>query len=396
MKHNIDTFINDLLHIDNVNSNRLLDLLTTGKDRVYYLFADDRDNNAAQILEIISARIGKIGNTVMRGSALAEEQLVGRGNALDWGDYEGKRDPKELDKFIKEIHKELDLKGTNPLFLGVGVINWKLATSASSSAVKEVKTPLLIFPIRLIRSVSTRPIVMEFVDDTVYINPCFIAKLVQLYGDSILKDFPHPDPTVKDPREPIKTDLIATLSTYLDKVAVYIENYRIDNNTLFNFEKNTVAIAKYNHDEICMYYDIQRHKESIYSSELVKRLFTMSTDGNAIPKATDKAPTPSLIMDYDSNQERIIKRIMSGESLVIKGPPGTGKTLTIANMIAALIAEGKKVMLVSKKLAALSEVYRKMPDELRDFLMLLDCETETQAANLSPSKIKSQFAEGRS
>lgn len=191
MKQNIDTFINDLLHIDNVNANKLLDL-AAGKDKAYYLYADDRDYNSREILKIIGARIGKLGNTVLRGSALAAEQMIGRGNALDWSDKDGDREPKALDNFIKDINKELELKGNNPLFLGIGAVTWRLAVSASAAnpQVKEVETPLLIFPIRLIRSVTTRPINIEFIDDEIYVNPCFIAKLRQVYGEEVAKSFP--------------------------------------------------------------------------------------------------------------------------------------------------------------------------------------------------------------
>ncbi len=394
MKRNIDTFINDLLHIDNVGSNMLLNLKSKGKDKVYYLFTDDRANNSNEMLKIIAARIGKLGNTVLRQSALVNEQMIGRGNALDWEDENGQRDPKALDNFIKDIHKELELKGNNPLFLSIGAVSWRLATSVSAlnTQVSDCTTPLIIFPIRLIRSVTTRPISIEFIDDDIFINPCFIAKLREIYGDEIIKDFPHPSGDSSNLNAPIRLCDLGTGENYFDLIENYINNCRGENDTLFSFDRNTVCISKYHHDEICMYYDIQRNKEKIYESELVKRLFTISQTGENIPVCQDYKGIPAFIEDHDSAQERIIKKVLAGNSLVVKGPPGTGKTLTIVNMIASLLADGKKVMLVSKKLAALSEVYKKLPDELRDFVMLLDCETEAQAANLSPATVKRNFS----
>jgi len=41
------------------------------------------------------------------------------------------------------------------------------------------------------------------------------------------------------------------------------------------------------------------------------------------------------------------------------GPPGTGKSQTIANLIADRIAQGKKVLFVSEKMAALEVVYKR-------------------------------------
>ena len=42
--------------------------------------------------------------------------------------------------------------------------------------------------------------------------------------------------------------------------------------------------------------------------------------------------------------------------MVIKGPPGTGKSQTITNLIANAISEGKTVLFVSEKMAALNVV----------------------------------------
>lgn len=44
------------------------------------------------------------------------------------------------------------------------------------------------------------------------------------------------------------------------------------------------------------------------------------------------------------------------KNVVIEGPPGTGKSQTIANLIAASLAEGKTVLFVAEKLAAIDVV----------------------------------------
>ena len=92
MNHNINTFINDLLHINSVGANKLLDL-DSSKDKTFYLYTDNRAENAKEMISIISSRIGKIGNTVLRNSALMGEQQIGVGNALDWEDLSGDMNP---------------------------------------------------------------------------------------------------------------------------------------------------------------------------------------------------------------------------------------------------------------------------------------------------------------
>jgi superfamily I DNA and/or RNA helicase/very-short-patch-repair endonuclease len=67
-----------------------------------------------------------------------------------------------------------------------------------------------------------------------------------------------------------------------------------------------------------------------------------------------------LIDDADSSQHSALIDAVDGKNLVIEGPPGTGKSQTITNLIAAAMAQGKKVLFVAEKLAALEMVRRRL------------------------------------
>ncbi|MFZ4438326.1 MAG: DUF4011 domain-containing protein, partial [Syntrophales bacterium] len=67
-----------------------------------------------------------------------------------------------------------------------------------------------------------------------------------------------------------------------------------------------------------------------------------------------------LIYDADSSQHSALIDALSGRNMVIEGPPGTGKSQTITNLIAAAIAEGKKVLFLSDKMAALEVVKKRL------------------------------------
>ena len=67
-----------------------------------------------------------------------------------------------------------------------------------------------------------------------------------------------------------------------------------------------------------------------------------------------------LVLDADSSQHVAINRVLGGESLVIQGPPGTGKSQTIANLITALVARGKRVLFVAEKRAAIEAVTKRL------------------------------------
>lgn len=61
-----------------------------------------------------------------------------------------------------------------------------------------------------------------------------------------------------------------------------------------------------------------------------------------------------------------IARSMDGECLVIQGPPGTGKTYTASRMIAALLADGKKVGVTSNGHKAIVNLMRASGEAARE------------------------------
>src|SRR5258708_4971025 len=73
------------------------------------------------------------------------------------------------------------------------------------------------------------------------------------------------------------------------------------------------------------------------------------------------APSDMLhIVDSDSSQTLAIHEVRRDRNIVIQGPPGTGKSQTIANIIASAVADGKTVLFVAEKMAALDVVKRRL------------------------------------
>ena len=66
------------------------------------------------------------------------------------------------------------------------------------------------------------------------------------------------------------------------------------------------------------------------------------------------------IVDCDSSRALAVNEVRRGRNLVIQGPPGTGKSQTIANLIASAVADGKTVLFVAEKMAALDVVKRRL------------------------------------
>ncbi|MGN1373293.1 MAG: AAA domain-containing protein [Candidatus Coproplasma sp.] len=394
-KQLLDGFIEELLHINEVSDNKLIDLGASNGKNTFYL-THTCISQSAYTLGVIAERRGNVGNTILLNSALASssEQRISRHiNTFDWHDANNQKDVKALHTFITNAKKDLTLRGNNPLFLSVGALRWRVSVQSFGKEVaKDILTPLLVFPIRIVVTSNSAPAAIEFIDDDIYVNPCLTAKLAQIYGEEIAADFPMPKGTIDD-KSVVDLGALGDGESYFAEVKKYIDScIRTDgenNNTLFEFDKEVIAISQYNHSEICTYYDIRRNRDRIERHPLVEKLFSFSAD--PVKPSENLNVVPKFILPYDSVQADIITRVVNGESMVIKGPPGTGKTVTIANMISALLSENKRVMLVSKKISALNEVYAKLPDSLRKFAMLLDSETEAKAAKINPAEVKQDF-----
>jgi very-short-patch-repair endonuclease len=67
-----------------------------------------------------------------------------------------------------------------------------------------------------------------------------------------------------------------------------------------------------------------------------------------------------IVCDADASQSYVINAIERGADLVVQGPPGTGKSQTIANVIATFAAQGKNVLFVAEKEAAINAVVRRL------------------------------------
>ena len=62
---------------------------------------------------------------------------------------------------------------------------------------------------------------------------------------------------------------------------------------------------------------------------------------------------PVQIGPCDASQRRAVRLAVGGDSFVLRGPPGCGKTNTLASMAGALVAAGRRVLVVAKMPVAL-------------------------------------------
>lgn len=75
----------------------------------------------------------------------------------------------------------------------------------------------------------------------------------------------------------------------------------------------------------------------------------------------DRTPAAdTLLLDADDEQEHVLARIAAGHSLAVHTLPGTGGTQTVINAIGALVAAGRRVLVVSARRATLDGVRHRL------------------------------------
>ena len=144
-----------------------------------------------------------------------------------------------------------------------------------------------------------------------------------------------------------------------------------------------VSASFFQFQKLLMYLDLDAAKwpfdKSILTHEKIRAFFEGSTrpspliaEDYQIDDLTETTATLDVVEDADSSQMSALIDVLEGKDLVIEGPPGTGKSQTITNLIAASLAAGKSVLLVSEKLAALEVVKQRLSNAgLGDFCLEL-------------------------
>jgi hypothetical protein len=120
----------------------------------------------------------------------------------------------------------------------------------------------------------------------------------------------------------------------------------------------------------------------LYGLERPQRM-AWGSRGRPVPPALGKDPLfPNVV---NAAQRDVLDRLQQDTSVVVQGPPGTGKTHTISNLVAALLAEGKRVLVTSAKGQALTVLRDQLPPKMRSLCVLQRSAWEGGEADLRHS-----------
>ena len=138
-----------------------------------------------------------------------------------------------------------------------------------------------------------------------------------------------------------------------------------------------VYIAQFTFARYAMWSDVKNNIARYKKNALIASLLTNSNklQDNKLAGVNEDDANPCDILTplpCDSSQFEAVAESAKGTTFVLHGPPGTGKSQTITNMIANALSQGKRVLFVAEKQAALSVVKKRLSDiGIGDFCMEL-------------------------
>ncbi len=272
------------------------------------------------------------------------------------GDIETNKPIGDLQKTLKALrykaNTSIEERGINTLYLTFGMLKWKERDDSS----QQFSSPVILVPVRLLIESITSPYRLVLHDDEIVINPTLSHKLDNDFG-IIMPEF---DSIHDSPAE------------YIEKLQHTVENQGWD-------VEKSMYLSNLSFLKINMYKDLDRNEEKINTNPVIAALVG-EQDPIQVPEELNNFDHDKLIrpidtfqvVDADSSQQDAILLSKKDVSFVLQGPPGTGKSQTITNIIAEAVADGKKVLFVSEKMAALKVVYNRLASVgLADFCLTL-------------------------
>lgn len=326
----------NVLGIVNERSNDVYGILSSGRKMRFLAIAkdaakgDDKPEKGLQFLDIDEAGFDD--------TRYGDNQL------------EVKLGPDALQKRLLKIAREAktaeEEQGINILYIALGFMTW--FEDKSSSVVREA--PLVLLPVELKRNERTSTYDVQIRGDDIVTNLPLARRLKDDFGIEL------PDIELDDGWVP---------SDYFDRVDEVIlgrERWTID--------RDGMQLGFFSFAKLLMYLDLDPERwpdGSLEKHGLVNGLlhegFGSEEPSIGAEDRLDEILPPQAIfhvVDADASQTKVIEEVRRGRNLVVQGPPGTGKSQTITNIIATAAREGKSVLFVAEKMAALSVVHDRL------------------------------------
>ena len=281
--------------------------------------------------------------------------------------------PQALEKRLLKLKHDSDIaeeeQGANFLFLALGFLRWY--EDAKSEVPRE--SPLVLLPVQLTRLQNGFTFNLTVRPDDLTTNLPLQERLKGDFGISL--------PEIDDNEG-------WTPDGYFDQISEVIQEKE-----RWGIDRNGMQLGFFSFAKALMYRDLVEenwHMDGLTNNPLIQGLLDTDREFDNSPlrfgpqDRLDEHLDPKDIIhvvEADSSQAKVIEEVRSGRNLVVQGPPGTGKSQTIANIIATAAHDGKTVLFVAEKMAALKVVHdRLVKVDLGDLSLELHSRTANKKA----------------
>ncbi|MCJ2084070.1 DUF3320 domain-containing protein [Methylobacterium sp. J-090] len=312
---------------------------------------------AGHAFRLLPSSDGPDGAEVRSGDFLARRPLddVRRRDlaaALARGEVHTTATEGELDRRLLDLYRlarnGFEEGGANILFLAVGFLSW---TRKPGEAIH--RAPLLLIPVALQRSSVRAGFRLALHDDEIRINPT----LLELLREDFRLRLPELEGEL--PRDASGIDVEGIFRI----VRGHVRDLR-------GWEVvPDIVLSAFSFTKYLMWKDLVDRADLLKRNPVVRHLIETPKhaygDGAPFPEPgrLDAEHPPETVfapLSADSSQLSAVIAAGAGKDFVLFGPPGTGKSQTIGNMIAQCLAQGRTVLFVSQKTAALEVVQRRL------------------------------------
>lgn len=294
----------------------------------------------------------------------------------------------EVSKKLKKLQRTSEFifeeRGSKDLHLGWPFIRGKLMDGTS------VRCPLIFFPVELGQE-NNHWVIRPRENADISFNKAFLLAYSfynQVKVDEALMEENFED--VDRDSTVFRTAIYQFLQKGLLDIHFNPDNYRDEITPFIHYTKEEFE-GIYKNGELKLYpeavlgifpqagsYLVPDYLDLI-ENEKITDLEDFFTARNASPPATSFNFIPHVkeekvyaAFPMDVWQENALKAVKLGNSVVVQGPPGTGKSQLICNLISDAISNGKRVIVVCQKRAALDVVYARLKEKkLSSFLGLV-------------------------
>ncbi len=245
-----------------------------------------------------------------------------------------------LTRLVRRNKEADEESGTKILYLALGFLKWYAREDGA-----EHFAPLVLQPVQLKKSKGGTGYSVYLTDEEASVNATLLEYLKQEFNIDI-----------RGLGGAIQGLKLSEILAMVRMEVVGMRNWEVFDDVYLS----AFSFARYQ-----MWNDLRENIGEFSKNKVIDALLNntilVGEGGEETPKEDGVSPEVTLTpLPADATQWEAIALSQKGKSFVLHGPPGTGKSQTITNMIANALYEGKRVLFVAEKQAALSVVKKRL------------------------------------